>query len=210
MEFEDGDQWDAHAGSNCPRCGRQYGHQQRFRNGKQSDRSSGHFRGERRNTDFVRSNDYVDDGPGVELASGIWNHQQLWLSEHSELDADDLAFRDVDRVGGIDHLFLPGAITIGAGRIGDIGRLYLHKTAAAPVGPQPLLQMHLDQTEVSGGVTNGSAVTPSIAPAGFTGAVVANGTGSVNFAAAETGNGVYFLNCCVTPTTPITSSQARR
>ncbi len=70
-------------------------------------------------------------------------------------------------------------------------------TAAAPVGPQPLLQMHLDQTEVSGGVTNGSAVTPSIAPAGFAGAVVANGTGSVNFLPAETGNGVYFLNCCV-------------
>ena len=68
----------------------------------------------------------MDDGPGVELASGIWNHQQLWLSERSELDADDLAFRDVDRVGGIDHLFLPGAIAIGAGRIGDIGRLYLH------------------------------------------------------------------------------------
>ena len=40
-------------------------------------------------------------------------------------------------------------------------------------------------------------MTPSIAPAGFTGAVVANGTGSVNFAPAETGNGVYFLNCCV-------------
>ena len=44
-------------------------------------------------------------------------------------------------------------------------------TAAALVGPQPLLQMHLDQTEVSG-MTNGSVVTPSIAPAGFTGGVV--------------------------------------
>ena len=59
-----------------------------------------------------------------------------------------------------------------------------------------LLQMHLDQTEVSG-VTNGSVVTPSIAPAGFTGTVVANGTGSVNFTPAQTGDGVYFLNCCV-------------
>jgi hypothetical protein len=67
-------------------------------------------------------------------------------------------------------------------------------TAAAPVGQQPLL-LHLDQTEVSG-VTNGSVVTPSVAPAGFTGAVVVNGTGSVNFTPAETGNGVYFLNCC--------------
>ena len=32
-------------------------------------------------------------------------------------------------------------------------------------------------------------------PSGFTGKVVSNG-GSVNFAAAQTGNGVYFQNCC--------------
>ena len=37
---------------------------------------------------------------------------------------------------------------------------YTFTTGAAPVGPQPLLQMHLDATEVSG-VTNGSVVTPS-------------------------------------------------
>ncbi len=67
---------------------------------------------------------------------------------------------------------------------------------AAPLGLQPLLQMHLDATEVSG-VSNGSVVTPSIAPAGFTGKVVANGSGSVNFTPAQSGNGVYFLNCCV-------------
>jgi hypothetical protein len=45
-------------------------------------------------------------------------------------------------------------------------------------------------------VTNGSIVTPGIAPAGFTGKVVVNGTGSVHFSAAQTGNGVYFTNCC--------------
>jgi hypothetical protein len=60
---------------------------------------------------------------------------------------------------------------------------------------QPILQIHADATEVSG-VTNGSVVTPSIAPAGFTGTVVANGFGSVNYTAAQVGNGVYFLNCC--------------
>jgi hypothetical protein len=59
----------------------------------------------------------------------------------------------------------------------------------------PLLQLHLDATEVSG-VTNGSIVTPSTGPAGFTGTVVVNGTGSVNYTPAEVGNGVYFLNCC--------------
>jgi hypothetical protein len=62
-------------------------------------------------------------------------------------------------------------------------------------GAQPLLQLHLDASEVSG-VTNGSVVTPSIAPAGFTGSVVVNGTGSVNFTPAQTGNGVYFQNWC--------------
>ncbi|HXI41409.1 MAG TPA: Ig-like domain-containing protein, partial [Bryobacteraceae bacterium] len=68
-------------------------------------------------------------------------------------------------------------------------------TASASGGLSTLLQLHLDATEVSG-VTNGSVVTPAVAPGGFTGAVVAKGTGSVNFAAAQTGNGVYFLNCC--------------
>ena len=59
----------------------------------------------------------------------------------------------------------------------------------------PLIQLNLDATEASG-VGNGSVVTPFIAPAGFTGTVVVNGTGSVNFASAQGGNGVYFLNCC--------------
>jgi hypothetical protein len=68
-------------------------------------------------------------------------------------------------------------------------------TAAAPVGPVTLLQIQGNQTEVNG-VTNGSVVTPAIGPAGFTGAVVVNGSGSVNFAPAQNGTGVYFLNCC--------------
>jgi hypothetical protein len=67
-------------------------------------------------------------------------------------------------------------------------------TAAAPAGPT-LLQLMGNQTEVSG-VTNGSVVTPSVGPAGFTGSVIAKGTGSVNYTAAQTGNGVYFENCC--------------
>ena len=46
-------------------------------------------------------------------------------------------------------------------------------------------------------MTNGSVVTPAVAPPGFTGSVVVNGSGSVNFAPAQSGNGVYFLNCCV-------------
>jgi hypothetical protein len=54
----------------------------------------------------------------------------------------------------------------------------------------------LDTSEVSG-VTNGSTVTPSVGPSGFTGTVIVNGSGSVNYALAESGNGVYFLNCCI-------------
>ncbi len=68
-------------------------------------------------------------------------------------------------------------------------------TTAASTGPQILFQLHSDASEVSG-VTNGSTVTPAIAPSGFTGKVVVTGGGSVNFAPAQAGNGVYFLKCC--------------
>ena len=61
--------------------------------------------------------------------------------------------------------------------------------------PPPTFSILGNPSEVHG-VTNGSLVTPTIAPAGLTGTVIANGTGSVNFAPDQTGNGVYFLNCC--------------
>jgi hypothetical protein len=60
-------------------------------------------------------------------------------------------------------------------------------------GPTILLQVNGTASEVSG-VVQGSVVTPSIAPSGFTGTVAVNGSGSVNFAGS--GSGVYFLNCC--------------
>src|SRR5579872_2945539 len=68
-------------------------------------------------------------------------------------------------------------------------------TTGSTTGTQPALLIHADATEVSG-VANGSTVTPTIGPAGFIGKVVVNGTGAVDFTAANTGNGVYFLNCC--------------
>ena len=68
-------------------------------------------------------------------------------------------------------------------------------TSVSVTVTNPILLLHADASEVSG-VTNGSVVTPAITPAGFTGSVVVNGTASVNYAPAETGNGVYFLNCC--------------
>ena len=68
-------------------------------------------------------------------------------------------------------------------------------TTAEANSSQPLLQLHTDATEVSA-LTNGAIVTPSIGPPGFTGLVALNGSGSVNFAPGQTGNGVYFLNCC--------------
>ena len=61
--------------------------------------------------------------------------------------------------------------------------------------PQPTLSILGNPSEVRG-VTNGSLVTPTIAPAGLTGTVITNGTGSVNFAPDQAGNGVYFLDCC--------------
>ena len=79
---------------------------------------------------------------------------------------------------------------------GDLARSGDYTFTTSSVAP-PLLLLHADATEVSG-VSNGSVVTPSIAPPGFSGTVVARNGGSVNFAPAQSGNGVYFLNCCDT------------
>lgn len=65
----------------------------------------------------------------------------------------------------------------------------------APAGLQTVMQIQGNSGEVSG-TTTGSIVTPSVTPAGFSGKVVANGKGSVNFSPAQSGNGMYFLNCC--------------
>jgi chitodextrinase len=67
-------------------------------------------------------------------------------------------------------------------------------TTSAP-GLNTVLQIEANTSEVSG-TTNGSTVTPTVAPSGFTGTVVVNGAGSVNFTPSQSGNGVYFLNCC--------------
>jgi hypothetical protein len=68
-------------------------------------------------------------------------------------------------------------------------------TAGAVTDPQLLLQLHTDATEVSS-VANGATVTPSIGPPGFAGMVVSSGGGTVNFTPAQSGDGVFFLNCC--------------
>jgi hypothetical protein len=65
-------------------------------------------------------------------------------------------------------------------------------TTLNSTGGTVLFQLH---SEVSG-TTNGSTITPGVAPSGFTGKVVVTNGGSVNFAPAFAGNGVYFLNCC--------------
>jgi hypothetical protein len=67
-------------------------------------------------------------------------------------------------------------------------------TVSNSTGP-PSLQILGNLGEVSG-VSNGSVVKPNVAPSGFTGTVKVNGTGSVNYTAAQSGQGVYFLNCC--------------
>lgn len=127
----------------------------------------------------------------------------VWAAENSNpavlhaYDATDLheLYNSNQAAGGRDHFgdgnkyiaptIANGKVYVGtANGVGVFGLL-----------TQKLLQLHTDQTEVSG-VTNGSVVTPSIAPAGFTGKVVVGGSGSVNFTPVQLGNGVYFLNCC--------------
>jgi hypothetical protein len=68
-------------------------------------------------------------------------------------------------------------------------------TSAALVSQPVLLHLAADASEVSG-VFNNATITPATAPAGFTGTVLTKGAGTVNFAPAQTGTGVYFLQCC--------------
>ena len=68
--------------------------------------------------------------------------------------------------------------------------------ASATISRQaPLFLLHSDASEVSG-LTNGSTVTPAAAPPGFSGTIAVNAGGSVNFAPAHAGDGVYFQQCC--------------
>jgi hypothetical protein len=78
---------------------------------------------------------------------------------------------------------------------GDMASSANYTFTTAPAGLQTTLQIQGNASEVSG-TNNGSIVTPSATTSGFTGVVVVNGTGSVNFTPAQGGNGVYFLNCC--------------
>ncbi len=68
-------------------------------------------------------------------------------------------------------------------------------TTTPASGSLVTLLIHANASEVSG-TTNGSIVTPSTAPPGFMGTVLKKGTGSINFASAQNGNGAYFQNCC--------------
>src|SRR5262249_4907630 len=68
--------------------------------------------------------------------------------------------------------------------------------AEYPITPATTLpQMHAAATQVNG-VTNTTSMARRIAPSGLAGTVVVNGNGSVNYAAGDVGNGVYFKNCC--------------
>jgi hypothetical protein len=78
---------------------------------------------------------------------------------------------------------------------GDMASSANYTFTTAPAGLQTTLQIQGNASEVTG-TNNGSIVTPSTTTAGFTGVVVVNGAGSVNFTPAQGGNGVYFLNCC--------------
>jgi hypothetical protein len=98
--------------------------------------------------------------------------------------------------------YVAGADTWSAASIFDIGAFENLTSGGYNVTDEPianflvasptLLYINGDSTEVSS-VQNGGIVTPSMGPAGLTGKVVVNGTGSVHF---STGGGVYFLTCC--------------
>jgi hypothetical protein len=69
----------------------------------------------------------------------------------------------------------------------------VQSTAVTLNAPIPASRFYLrgDATEVSS-ITNGATVTPSGGPAGFTGMLVVQGSGTVRFLPAAGGNGVSF------------------
>ncbi|MBI2063623.1 MAG: hypothetical protein HYT65_01360, partial [Candidatus Yanofskybacteria bacterium] len=73
-----------------------------------------------------------------------------------------------------------------------VGQFFNFSSSSAQV-LEPKLLIKGESSEVSG-TTNGSAVTPTVGS--ITGLVDVDGTGSVNFAPAQIGNGVFFRNCC--------------
>jgi hypothetical protein len=114
--------------------------------------------------------------------------------------------------GGNASLSIPASVTIAAGAnsgtfvanaLGFLGRsvavdAVLNRTSKSltlSVEPSATIAILGNPSEVSG-TSNGSIVNATLAPAGFTGSVVARGTGSVTFAPDSFGNGVYFQNCC--------------
>ncbi len=87
-----------------------------------------------------------------------------------------------------------GAFNVSA-RIGAAAGTVPVTITGAPLVPVTNLTLNLNTAETAG-TSNGAVVTPTLGPAGFTGNVIVNGTGSVNFTPVQSGNGVYFLNCC--------------
>ena len=77
----------------------------------------------------------------------------------------------------------------GSGNAGSSADLSFTTTAAG--ASSMVLQIQGEAAEVSGTV-----VTPAVAPVGFAGTLMKQGSGSVHYAAAHSGNGVYFQNCC--------------
>jgi hypothetical protein len=114
--------------------------------------------------------------------------------------------------GGNAALSIPGSVTIAAGAESGtfVANALGYSTqfvvvtaslngssleSSVCVEPSATFAILGNPSEVSG-IGNGSIVTATVAPAGFTGSVVTRGTGTVNFAPDASGNGVYFLSCC--------------
>ena len=68
----------------------------------------------------------LDDGSGLEFASGVWHHEQLWVVKPAESTMMTSHSVTLDGIGGIDDVLLPGAVARGAGGAGDIGGLYVY------------------------------------------------------------------------------------
>ena len=114
--------------------------------------------------------------------------------------------------GGGSSLSLPGAVVVPQGSTSatfsatGLGTAATALTITASyngssqscsvfVSPPVSLSLLGSPAELRGS-SNGSSIIPNIALGGFSGSLVVQNSGSVNFSPDASGNGVYFLNCC--------------
>ena len=151
-----------------PRRSGQYCGEHDFRHGQERDSAARHFRRKRPFDHRIECYHRLDHRQGVGFAGGVRNNQRVRVYQCVDPCFGNLAYDQSHWPGCLFALPLQSHVARRPRELTQSGDFTF--TTLASAGPQPLLLLHSDASEVSG-VTNGSIVTPGVAPSGFTGKV---------------------------------------